>query len=337
MWGRIRRALEAAEADQDAAQAAADMAHVTVAADTTRAYVDACTAGYQFKVAQDSVDVQQRFVKLTAERMQRGRGIAIETTRAQAQLDQLRANLPPLEARRRVALYRLAVLTGEVPGQFPAEVARCATPPLITAPVPVGDGAALLRRRPDVRQAERQLAAATARIGVATAELYPNISLGASVGMVGMANQFNDANTWKFSLGPLISWNLPSTGSARVHIAEANANTVGALARFDGVVLNALRETESALTIYARELDRNSALRAARDQSALAARQSARLYQFGRTDFLSQLDADRTLATAESGLAASDAQLAADQVQLFLALGGGWENTHVEAKEAHGK
>jgi outer membrane protein TolC len=168
---------------------------------------------------------------------------------------------------------------------------------------------------------------------VATAELYPNITLGASVGAVGMMSQFNDANTWKFSLGPLISWNLPATSSARSHIAQAKAGTTGALARFDGVVLNALRETESALTVYARELDRNAALRAARDQSALASRQSGKLYQFGRTDFLSQLDADRTLASAESMLAASDAQLAADQVQLFLALGGGWENTH--AKQAH--
>jgi NodT family efflux transporter outer membrane factor (OMF) lipoprotein len=334
MWGRIKRAIEAVEADGDAVQAASDLAHVMVAADTTRAYAEACSAGYQLKVAQGSVDLQGKFVKLTGERITRGRGTALESSRAQAQFEQLRASLPPLEARRRVALYRLAVLTGEVPGAFPKDVAECATPPRVVATIPVGDGAALLRRRPDVRQAERHLAGATARIGVATAELYPNISLGASFGSVGMFKQFDDANTWKWTLGPLISWNLPSSSSARSHIAEAQAGTDAALARFDGVVLNALRETESALTVYARELDRNSALRAARDQSALAARQSAKLYQFGRTDFLSQLDADRTLATAEGALAASDAQLAADQVQLFLALGGGWENTravHVAA------
>jgi outer membrane protein TolC len=123
VWGRIRRAIEAAEADQEAAQAAADLAHVMVAADTTRAYAEACSAGYQLKVAQQSVELQQKFVKLTGERVQRGRGIAIDNSRAQAQLEQLRANLPPLEARRRTALYRLAVLTGEVPSQFPAEVA----------------------------------------------------------------------------------------------------------------------------------------------------------------------------------------------------------------------
>jgi NodT family efflux transporter outer membrane factor (OMF) lipoprotein len=326
MFGRIHRAIEAAEADQEAAQAASDLAHVMVAADTTRAYADACSAGYQLKVAQQSVDLQQKFVKLTAERIQRGRGIAIENSRAMAQFDQLRANLPPLMARQRTALYRLAVLTGEVPSQFPAEVAQCATPPRVASAVPVGDGAALLRRRPDVRQAERQLAA--------TAELYPNISLGASFGGVGFMDDFGKANTWKFSLGPLISWNLPSTSSARVHIAQANASTAGALARFDAVVLNALRETESALTVYARELDRNAALRAARDQSALAARQTAKLYQFGRTDFLAALDADRTLAVSEGMLAASDAQLAADQAQLFLALGGGWENAR--PKDGHG-
>jgi len=337
IWGRVRRAVEAAEADVEAAQAASDLTHVIVAADTARAYTEACSAGYQLKVAQDSVDLQRKFVTLTAERVQRGRGIAIDNSRAQAQLDQLRANLPPLEAHRRTALYRLAVLLGEVPSAFPAEVAQCATPPRVSAAIPVGDGAALLRRRPDVRQAERVLAGATARIGVATAELYPNITLGASFGGVGFMDQFGEASTWKFALGPLISWNLPATSSARSHIAQAKANTSGALAKFDSVVLNALRETESALTVYARELDRNAMLRAARDQSALASKQTARLYQFGRTDFLAALDADRTLANAESVLAASDAQLAANQVQLFLALGGGWENTHAKHGESKEK
>jgi NodT family efflux transporter outer membrane factor (OMF) lipoprotein len=324
MWGRIRRAIEAAHADREAAQAASDLAHVMVAADTTRAYADACSAGYQLKVAQHSVELQQQFAKLTAERVRRGRGIANDNSRAQAQQEQLRANLPPLAARRRTALYRLAVLTGEVPSGFPRDVAQCDTPPRVLAKVPVGDGAALLRRRPDVRQAERVLAAATARIGVATAELYPNITLGASFGGVGFMDGFGEANTWKFALGPLISWNLPALSPARVHIAQARAGTAGALARFDAVVLNALRETESALTVYARELDRNASLQAARDQSALAARQAARLYQAGRADFLTALDADRTLASADSMLAASNAQLAADQAQLFLALGGGW-------------
>jgi outer membrane protein TolC len=199
--------------------------------------------------------------------------------------------------------------------------------PRLASTVPVGDGAALLRRRPDIRQAERGLAGATARIGVATADLYPSISLGLSSGSTGVLSQFGAGNAFRWSLGPLISWSIPVNGAARSRIAEARASTDAALARFDGTVLNALRETETALTIYARELDRNAALKAARDQSALAAQQAGELYRYGRTDFLTTLDAQRSLASAESALTASDAQLAADQVTLFLALGGGWEQT----------
>jgi NodT family efflux transporter outer membrane factor (OMF) lipoprotein len=331
LFGKIRRAIEAAEADQEAARAASDLAHVTVAADTARAWADACSAGYQLKVARHSVDLQQQFADLTAERVKLGRGIALDTSRVRAQLEQLRAALPPLEAQRRTALYRLAVLTGEVPSKFPQEVATCDTPPRVLAPIPVGDGAALLRRRPDIRQAERTLAGATARIGVATAELYPSINLGLSAGSVGMLDNVGAANTWHYGLGPLISWNLPATSSARVHIAQANAATAGALARFDAVVLGALRETESALTVYARELDRNEALKAAREQSALAAAQAGKLYRYGRADLLSTLDAERVLASADSAVAASDALLATDQVALFLALGGGWESAAAHA------
>jgi outer membrane protein, multidrug efflux system len=333
MFGKIRRAVEAAEADHQAAQAALDLARVAVAADTARAYADTCSAGYQLKVARHSLGLQQRFADLTAERVRRGRGIALDNSRVRAQLEQLRAALPPLEAQRRTALYRLAVLTGEVPGKFPQAVAACAQPPRVASAIPVGDGAALLRRRPDIRQAERALAGATARIGVATAELYPSIHFGLSAGSIGMIPGVGEANTWHYGLGPLISWNLPATSPARVHVAQAKATARGALARFDAVVLGALRETESALTVYARELDRNAALAGAREQGALAARQADKLYRYGRTDLLAALDAERALAQADSALAASDAQLATDQVALFLALGGGWET----AASAHGR
>jgi outer membrane protein TolC len=195
----------------------------------------------------------------------------------------------------------------------------------------------LLSRRPDIRQAERTLAGASARIGVATADLYPDIRLGASLASIGLIPGIGAANTWQYMLGPLISWSLPATSSARSRIAQAQAGTAAALAHFDGVVLGALRETESALTVYARELDRNAALTAARDQSALAASQAGKLYQYGRTDFLTKLDADRTLASADSAVAASSAQLAQDQVALFLALGGGWESSHSQSDAAHGQ
>ncbi|MGI4849850.1 MAG: efflux transporter outer membrane subunit [Janthinobacterium lividum] len=322
--GKITRAVEAASADAEAAQAAADLAHVMVAAHTAAAYVDNCATGQQIAVAQKSVDTQREFANLTQQRVTAGRGNVLETSRAQAQLEQLRSALPSLLAAHRVAQYRLSVLTGEVPGQLAPQLDACVAPPVLAQPIPVGDGAALLRRRPDIRQAERGVASASARIGVATAALYPSISLGLSVGSTGLVDEFGAGNAFRWGLGPLISWSLPSAGT-HSRIAQAQAADVAAVARFDAAVLKALLETESALTTYARELDRNAALRAARDQSALASRQSAELYRYGRTDFLTTLDAERTLASAESALAASDGKLASDQVTLFMALGGGWE------------
>ena len=325
LFGKIARAVEAAGADTQAAQAGYDLARVTVVADTARAYVDACAAARQMTVAQGSIDLQARFVDLTGQRVRGGRGTALDTSRARGQLEQLRAGFPTLRAQQRSAQYRLAVLTGDVPAVLDAQVAQCKAAPRLTAPIPVGDGVALLRRRPDIRQAERALASASARIGVATAELYPSISLGLSAGSSGTLAQFGASNAMRWSLGPLISWTLPSTGSAHSRIAQAEAGSAMALARFDGAVLNALRDVETALTVYARELDRHAALTAARDQDALASSQARTLFRAGRTDFLTTLDADRTLAAAEGSLALSEAQLSSDQVNLFLALGGGWE------------
>jgi NodT family efflux transporter outer membrane factor (OMF) lipoprotein len=188
LFGRIRRAVEAGRADVGAVQAALDVARVSVAAETTRAYADACSAGSQLEVARRSVAVQQRTFDLTRRLVEGGRGTALETGQAAQLLEQTRAQIPTLEAERRTALFRLSVLTGRPPAEFPAVVAACSTPPALTRPIPVGDGASLLRRRPDVRAAERRLAAATARIGVATSELYPSISLGGSVGSTATAS-----------------------------------------------------------------------------------------------------------------------------------------------------
>ena len=254
-----------------------------------------------------------------------GRGTTLDIARAKAQFEKLRAALPPLQAQQKGALYRLAVLTGDVPNALPATIGQCRQPPQLTQPIPVSDGAGLLRRRPDIRQAERSLAGATARIGVATAELYPGINIGLSAGSTGPMSKLGETHAFRWSLGPLISWTLPNTSTARSRIAQAEAGTQAALAKFDATVLNALRETENALTVYARELDRNAMLKAARNQSANAAQQANRLYRAGRTDFLTALDAERTLASDESALAASTAKLASDQIAVFLALGGGWE------------
>jgi outer membrane protein TolC len=222
-------------------------------------------------------------------------------------------------------LFRLATLMGSVPRDFPAEVANCVQPPRVTTVLPVGDGAALLRRRPDVRQAERDLAASTARIGVAVADLYPKISFGLSAVSAGPIGDFGKRDTFAWNVGPLISWSVPNTGVVRARIAQAEAGSRINFAKFDGTVLTALRETETALDTYSHELERQASLQAARDASANVAEQARRLYQGGRTGYLDALDAERSLAASEATLAASKAQLADDQIALFLALGGGWE------------
>ncbi len=325
LFGQIRRAIEASTADAESAQAAYDATRVTVAAETARAYANLCAAGMQLASAQHSVNVQQESLDAVSRLQRAGRGTALDVTRARSQLEQLQANLPPFQAQQRTALYRLAALTGQTPAEIPVSLLQCAAAPKLAQTIPVGDGAQLLRRRPDIRQAERSLAAATARIGVATADLYPKITLGLSAASGGPAAMFGDRGTFSWSVGPLISWTLPNTGAVQARIAEAQANTRAAVARFDASVLNALRETESALVVYARQLDREASLRAARDQAAVAASQARQLFQYGKTDYLTVLDAERTLATSESALAASQAELSNDQIAVFLALGGGWE------------
>jgi len=325
LLGQLRRAAEAAEAGTDAAQAAVDLVRVNVAAGTAKAYAQVCSSGLRLRSAHKSVRLQEEAVRL-ADRLQRAGKVGdIDRARAQGQLEQLRAAVPPLLAQRQAALYQLATLTGKAPRDFPTAVAECEQPPRLAGLLPAGDGAALLRRRPDVRQAERRLASATARIGVATAELYPKVTLGLSAASAGFAAGFGNRETFSYSLGPLISWTLPNTGVARARIAQAEAAARAAAAHFNGTVLTALREVETALNAYARALDRHTALTAARDHSATVARQARALYVHGKTAQLEALDAERTLAASEAALAASQAQLADDQYAVFLALGGGWE------------
>ncbi len=330
LFGKLKRAAEAARADEQATAAAMDLARVSLVAQVAGSYVEICHANHELHVAEHSLELQQRSRDVTQRLIAAGRGTPPELARANAQVAMLEAALPPLRAQRQASEYQLSALLGRTPGQLPAGVADCAEAPTLTQPLPVGDGRALLQRRPDIRQAERRLAAATARIGVATAELYPDIRLGASVGAAGLLEDFGNAMTRQWSFGPLISWTLPSSGThARIHATEAGADA--ALAEFDSSVLQALRETQTALSRYAHDLDRVQSLQQAQQQAALAAAQNRRLYQGGRTPYLSSLDADRTLASADATLAQAQAQISRDQIHLFLVLGGGWNRDAVAA------
>jgi len=333
LYGRVGRNIEAVRADADAEAAARDAVLISVAAETTRAYADACSAARQLAVASRSLQLQTDSFALTEKRVAAGRDSPLDAARARTQLETTRAALPGFEADRRSALFRLAVLNGKPPTAVDPRAAACTAPPQLKAPLPTGDGTALLKRRPDVRRADRQLAAATARIGVATADLYPRISLGGAVSGQGTTpGAVISNNGFGFSIGPVLSWSFPNIIAARARINQARAGGEVALAGFDGTVLAALRETETSLSDYAAGRLRNAALRAARDESENAARIVRLRYAAGAEGFLAVLDAERTAAAADAQLAASDAALTTQQIAVFKALGGGWEAAPAAAR-----
>ena len=325
LFGRVGSAIRAARADADAAEAALEVVQVTVAAETARAYADACSANAQIAVAEHTIALQQDTADLTQRLLDLGRGTGLDTARADSVLQTTRATLPPLLAQRDAALFRLSTLTGRTPAEASQAARDCARPPQLSQPIPIGDGAALLARRPDVRRAERELAGAAARVNVAVASLYPTIQLGGSLGATAFdASDLGDDAAFRFSVGPLISWSFPNISATRARIAQAEAGTDIALANFDQTVLVALQETETALSAYANELDRRAALTTARDRAADAERLSRLRFDAGADSFLSLLDAQRTLAQANAALAASDAAVSNNQITLFKALAGGW-------------
>lgn len=324
LFGRVRRDIEAARDDADAVAAAHDAAKVVVVAETTRAYVDACSYGESINVARSSVELAQRSLDLVSRQEHAGSASRLDVERAGVTLARAKASLPPLQGQRDAALFELAALMGRAPSQVPESARTCTKAPEIAAALPVGDGAALLRRRPDLRQAERQLAADTARIGIAVADLYPSVTLGASGNYLRNDYLKGDRN-WSFSLGPLIAWSFPNTTVARSRVAQAKAQTAASLANFDGAVLNALKESEQSLSAYGAALQQRQTLIEARDRAEKASQLADQRYRAGSISYLDVIVAQASLIDAKSQVAAAGQRVGSARVSVFKALGGGWE------------
>ncbi|WP_310469190.1 TolC family protein [Sphingomonas sp.] len=325
LFGRVRRGIEASRADLDAELAARDAVRVIVAAETARAYGDSLATARRLEVANRTVALLDQSVSLADKRFRAGRTSRLDLVRVGALRAQQAARIPELEGDLDAAGFRLATLTGRPPAERPT-IARDGRPLTLARPIPIGDGRTLLARRPDVREAERRLAASTARIGVATADLYPRISLGGSLtSTASSVAGLLSGGAIGFLLGPLINWSFPNQAGIRARIAGAEAQAQGDLARFDKAVLTALEETETALSRYANEIERRAALQAAASEAPAAARITRAQLREGRADGLAVLDAERTLANAEADLAEADDRLIDAQVNLFRALGGGWQ------------
>ena len=326
LFGRIHRQVEAARANTQASVAARDSVRVVVAAETVRAYAAVCALGEEVAVSRRSLEIVSREADITSRRFQAGGGTSFEVKRSLALVGQVRATVPTLEGQRRAALFTLAALLGRTPASAPFELESCTEPPHLATLVPVGDGEQLIRRRPDVRQAERRLAAATAQIGVATAELYPSVRLFGFYG--GAATQVSDLGTnagLTWGVGPAISWNFPNQSAARARVRQAQASEAAALATFDAVVLTALKETEQALAVYGATLQNRAALVEAREQIHGAFDIARHGEAAGALSSLDLLTTEQSLVALDAAVAASDAALVLDQIALFKALGGGWQ------------
>ena len=325
LFGRIRRAIEAAKANADAVAAARDSVRVVVAAEATRDYAAACALGEQLEVAHRSLDVVTREAEITRQRLEAGAGSRFDVERAQAVIAQARSSIPQLEGARQVALLELTAVLGRTPANAPRDIESCVTPPRLSALIPVGDGRALIQRRPDVRQAERRLAAATAEIGVATAELYPAIRLTGFYG--GAAPELSLLGTdlgRAWGVGPSISWTFPNQAGPRARVRQAKASQAAALAGFDSAVLTALKETEQALAVYSAALDHRQALADAQERVHNAFDIARDGFAAGSLSTLDLLTTEQSLVALDAAVAASDSDLVQDQIAVFKALGGGW-------------
>jgi NodT family efflux transporter outer membrane factor (OMF) lipoprotein len=325
LFGRVHRAIEAANANADTVAAIRDEVRVVVAAETARAYAAICALGEEINVANHSLAVVSHEADITVKRHEAGANSDYDVARAQALVAQVRSAVPSLEGQRRAVLFELTAVLGRTPTQAPNDLTSCKTPPHLAALIPIGDGSELIKRRPDVRQADRRLAAATAKIGVATADLYPTIHL---VGLYGGAAvqlsqlNTNEGRTW--GVGPSISWTFPNMAAPRARVRQAKAEQAAALASFDGVVLTALKETEQALALYSAALDNRQALGDAQDKVHTAFGFAQNQFAAGAFSNLDLLTTEQSLVAVDAAVASSDAALVQDQIAVFKALGGGW-------------
>ena len=330
LFGRVRRGVEAAGAEADAAVAGLRDAQVLVAAEVARNYVELRGAQKRLAVARQNLGYQQETLALTRVRLELGRGSELDAASAEARRAAIEATIPPLVAAEAVAANRLAVLLGERPGALASELSFREVAPHLTT-LAVDSPAALLQRRPDIRVAERELAAATARIGVAKADLFPRLSLSGFIGFVaGDADELGEGTSRAWSISPVLSWIGFDRGTyTRVLVAEARASA--AVASYELTVLRALEETENAFVTYGSHRQRLGAV----VEQATASRRAAQLariqYREGALDFLRLLDAERTLLQAEDEVAAAETNLNSSVVLIYKALGGGWEVAPVPA------
>ena len=327
VFGGTRRTIEAASAETGAALFSQRDVLVSLLAEVARNYITA--RGYQQRLAitRQNIQVQQDILDLTSNRFENGLNSDLDVQQATALLTGTEAEVPSLKTGFDQSVHHLAVLLGQPPGALMDEMSTAKPIPLTPPAVPLGLPSDLLLRRPDVQRSERELAAATARIGAAKADLYPKFSLTGFAGVESIStdNLFDYASRY-WSAGPTVQWELFQAGSIRANVRVQNARQEQALDSYQQTVLVALEDAENAITAYAREQTRRESLSQSVHADEQALELSTQLYDNGLADFLHVLDSERSLYAAQDALVQSDQTVSLNLVQLYKALGGGWQN-----------
>ncbi|MWW08277.1 multidrug efflux RND transporter outer membrane subunit OprN [Pseudomonas aeruginosa] len=325
LFGRIRRQLESSDALSEAAEADLQQLQVSLIAELVDAYGQLRGAQLREKIALSNLENQKESRQLTEQLRDAGVGAELDVLRADARLAATAASVPQLQAEAERARHRIATLLGQRPEELTVDLSPRDLP-AITKALPIGDPGELLRRRPDIRAAERRLAASTADVSVATADLFPRVSLSGFLGFTaGRGSQIGSSAARAWSVGPSISWAAFDLGSVRARLRGAKADADAALASYEQQVLLALEESANAFSDYGKRQERLVSLVRQSEASRAAAQQAAIRYREGTTDFLVLLDAEREQLSAEDAQAQAEVELYRGIVAIYRSLGGGWQ------------
>jgi NodT family efflux transporter outer membrane factor (OMF) lipoprotein len=327
VFGGVRRGVENAKAGAEAQQASFEDTKVQLASEVAQAYVDLRDAQHRAALGASSAELEDRELQLTLQRRAAGSASDADVERLRTQLSQTRADLLPLKATMDQYLDQLAVLTGREPGALDSELAGSAPPPLPPSRVAIGDPAAMIRRRPDIRQAERQLAAENAAIGQHVADYFPTVTLLGAVGYAGtQTSGLFDSRNLNALGGPSLSWNVLNFPKVHAQVNEAKAQRDTALFNYEQTVLAALRDAEDSLSRFGHQRENVAQLAAARNSAVRAAELTRARYAGGTASLIDVLDTERQRVSTEQSLAQAQAMLTEDYVALQKSLGLGWQD-----------
>ncbi|PKN35735.1 MAG: RND transporter [Deltaproteobacteria bacterium HGW-Deltaproteobacteria-19] len=325
VFGGVRRSVEAADATLQATQESLHDVLVTLLAEVALNYTEVRTWQARIAAAEANLKSQEETFQLTSWRQQAGLSDDLAVRQARYNLESTRSQLPTLRTGLEEARNRIAVLLGEQPGKVHAELEERKPIPVASAGIALGVPAEALRNRPDVRKAERELAAQTAKIGVATADLYPKFKLNGSIGVDStLIGRLFTSGTYSWSFGPQITWTIFDGGAIRRNIEAQTALQEQYWIAYEAAALGALEEAENAIRAYVEEQIRRRSLSEATQAAEEAARLARLKYQAGLADFSSVLEAQRSLLAFQDSLAQSEGAITSNLIKLYKALGGGW-------------